>query len=288
LTGTNQVRACFFGFAPGINLQQIRQHRFSFLLFLCWILPLPHRAEAGTFELTPSLYYFHYQEFDTGNRLLNEENGVLPGLKLGFNHAVNGGIIQSRVSYFSGEVDYDGQTQSGAPHETDTSARLIKLGLKWISRDTATIPGQFFLGFQYWNWDRDIQTNNGVLGLHEVYTWNELELGIKFESEQNQYARYWLDISALYVFNPQVEVSLPSSKVNLDLGQEPGFRVRAGKTWGNDDGLSSSFSLFAEYWEFGRSDAVFTDDFFGQTAFLVEPRSESFHSGMEFIVIYSF
>lgn len=249
---------------------------------------MTHQAEAGTFELTPSVYYFQYQEFDTCNRLLNEENGVLPGLKLGFNHAANGRIIQSRISLFSGEVDYDGQTQSGAPHETDTSTRLINLGLKWILRDAATIPGQLFLGFQYWDWDRDIQTNNGVLGLHEVYTWSELELGVKFESEQKQYSRYWLDISALYVLNPQVEVSLPSSKVSLELEQEPGLRIRAGTTWDNDHDLSSSFSLFAEYWEFGRSDPVFTDDFFGQAAFLVEPRSESFHSGMEFSVIFRF
>ena len=278
----------FLEFVSGKDLQQIRQLRFEYLLFLYLILPLLQRAEASTFEITPSLYYFQYQEFDTGNQLLDEEKGVIPGLKLSFNHSFSSGTIQSHASYFSGEVDYTGQTQSGAPHETDTTERLIKLGLKWIPHDTAGIPGRLFLGFQYWNWDRDIQTNKGVLGLHEVYTWNELELGLRFESEQSQHARYWLDISALYVFNPQVEVSLPSSQVNLALGQEPGLRIRVGKNWIKDESLFGSINLFAEYWEFGRSDSVFTDDFFGQPAFLVEPRSKSFHTGLEFSITVNF
>lgn len=252
------------------------------------VLLLPQWVYADSFELTPALYYFHYEEFDTNDRLLDKETGVIPGLQLGLDRSIQRGIFQSRAAFFSGEVDYDGQTQAGFPHETDTSTRLIKLGLKWISGDMTAIPARFFLGFQYWDWDRDIQTRNGVLGLHEVYTWSELALGLKFESEQNRYAHYWLDISALYILNPKVAVFLPSSKLSLALGREPGFRVRAGKTWNNDDGMTNSFSLFAEYWEFGRSDPVFTDDFFGRAGFLVEPRSESFHSGIEYSLTFRF
>lgn len=255
---------------------------------LCLILPLSQLAYADTIEVTPSLYYFQYQEFDSGNRVLDEEKGLLPGLKLVFNHSVSGGIIETHGSFFSGEVDYKGQTQSGAPHVTDTSERLIKLGLKWRPNETESIPGRLFLGFQYWDWDRDIQTRNGVLGLHEIYTWNELELGLKFESEIKQHSGYWLEISAFYVFNPKLELLLPSSNLNLNLGQEPGFRIRAGKTWGNTDGLYGSFNLFAEYWEFGRSNTVFTNDFFGQAAFLVEPRSESLHTGLELSINFQF
>lgn len=262
-------------------LKQIRKRRYKHLFFLCLVCSLSFRAYADVFAVTPALRYFQYQEFDQDNRLLSEEKGVLPGLKLGFDHPVGNGIVESHIAFFESEIDYNGQTQSGEPHETDTGTRLTSLGLKWLSVNQARISGRLFLGYRYWNWDRDIQANNGVLGLHEVYTWHEFELGLRFESEKNQHHSYWLDLSAMYVINPNVEISLPSSKVNLSLGNEPGFRIRAGKEWTRNERQKLSFTLFAEYWEFGRSDTVFTDDFFGQSAFLVEPRSESFHTGLE-------
>lgn len=289
ISGTNRVRACYYdGYNTKRDLKLVRHWLLRGIGLLCLTFPLPQLAHANSFEVSPTLYHFRYREFDSSNRELNEEKGLLPGLKLGINHSVSGGIIEAQGSFFSGEVDYDGQTQSGAPHQTDTDERLVKLGLKWILNETESIPGRLFLGFYYWDWDRDIQTRNGVLGLHEVYTWYELELGLKFESKAVRHSNYWLDISALYVFNPNLEVYLPSSKLNLDLGQEPGFRIRAGKTWGDNESLQGSFNLFAEYWEFGRSDTVFTDDFFGQSAFLVEPRSESFHTGIELSFTFLF
>ena len=265
-------------------MKPVGQQRFKYLLLLCFILSLPYRDDANAFEFTPSLYYFQFQEFDPDNRLLVEEKGVLPGLKIGFDHAVGNGSIGTQLSFFSGEIDYNGQTQFGAPHDTDTRERLINLGLRWSSGQLTAIPGRLFLGFRYWDWDRDIQTNNGVLGLHEVYTWNELELGLTFESGPNRNSAYWLELSALYVFDPHMELILPSSRVDFELGQEPGLRVRAGKRWERNERLYTSFNLFAEYWEFGRSKPVFTDDFFGQSTFLVEPRSESFHSGLELTI----
>ena len=250
-------------------------------MLLCLIFSLSPRAYADAFTLTSTLRNFQYQEFNRDNRLLNEEKGILPGLELGFDRPVGSGVIQWHVAIFEGEVDYNGQTQSGESHETDTSTQLTSLGLKWLSIDKAGLPGRLFMGYQYWNWDREIQPNNGVEGLHEVYTWHELELGLRFESKKYQNHYYWLDLSAMYIFNPNMEISLPSSKVNLGLGNEPGVRIRAGKEWNWNHNLEVSFNLFAEYWEFGRSNTVFTDDFFGQSAFLVEPRSESFHTGLE-------
>jgi len=282
------VPVFYNGFNAKRDLKLVRHRLFRGIWLLCLTLPLPQLAYADTFEVTPSLYYFQYQEFDSGHRALNEEKGLLPGLKLGFNHSVSDGIIKVQGSFFSGEVDYTGQTQSGAPHQTDTSERLIKLGLKWIPNETESIPGRLFLGFHYSDWDRDIQTRNGVLGLHEIYTWYELELGLKFESEALQHTGYWLDLSVFYVFDPNLELFLPASNVDFKLGQEHGFRLRAGKKWGNTDDLYGSVNLFAEYWEFGRSNTIFTDDFFGQSAFLVEPRSESFHTGLEFSITVKF
>jgi hypothetical protein len=51
--------------------------------------------------------------------------------------------------------------------------------------------------------------------------------------------------------------------------------------------MTTAISVFTEYWEFGRSNTVFTTDFFGSSGFLTEPDSQSFHTGIEFSFIFN-
>ena len=143
-------------------------------------------------------------------------------------------------------------------------------------------PFGLFFGFQHWQWDRNIRTKNNVLGLHEVYSWGEMEAGLRLESEANLQTLLWLEISALYTFNPNMEIDLDTSKPKLDLGERPGFRLRAGKTWKENQNNTYSFNLLVEYWSFERSNTLFVNDFFGQAAFITEPTSETVNTGLEF------
>ncbi|MFV2031566.1 MAG: hypothetical protein ACC663_03635 [Gammaproteobacteria bacterium] len=263
-----------------------RLGRHFFLSGLIW-LP-PSLLYADDLVLTPTLYFFNYQEFNQNNQLLDKEQGAIPGLRLSFNPVQRAENLRAHVSLYGGRVDYTGQTQLGVPHETETIEQLINFGVTLDPGYQSAFLDNIFFGFQYWNWDRDILTRNNVLGLHENYSWFELELGLSLESRDNPSSSYWLSLSAFRTLGPKMKLKLPSSSVTLDLGSKPGFRLRAGKKWGNSRGWLSSVNLLVEYWEFGRSNSVFTDDFFGQSGFVTEPRSETRHSALEFMIRYGF
>ena len=261
----------------------------SLALLLFIFLPIK-LAIANALEVTPTLYFFNYQEFDQNDVLLDKEQGVLPGIKLSYADVTERDTLKFNASLYGGRVDYDGQTQSGIPHQTETDEQLFKLGISYFQHRVIHFPGLFFAGLHYWYWDRDIQTRNNILaggpvqGLHELYSWYETELGLKFISDSS----YWLELSVMYNFNPKMELFLPSGDVAFKLKSRPGYRIRAGKTWANNASMTTNISLFAEYWEFGRSEPVSVADFFGSPNDLFEPDSETFNSGLEFSFIYKF
>jgi hypothetical protein len=232
--------------------------------------------------ITPLLYSFNYQEFNQTNQLLDKETGLLPGLQLAYSHERNNDMIRVQVMLAEGEVDYDGQTQGGTPHTTDTKTQLFRIATHLYSDQFDLLGARFFFGLQHWRWDRDILTRNNVLGLHEIYTWNEMEIGLRYESTTDMLSSNWLEVSGFYTFNPNMDIVLPSGKYELDLGKEPGLRLRAGRTWTGKNHLDLSLSLFLEYWQFGRSNTIYVNDFYGSPALLVEPRSESLHTGIAF------
>lgn len=254
---------------------------FAFLL----VLLLTYRfTYANTLEIAPALYIFKYQEFDQNDQLLDKEEGVMPGVRLAYGNLTKNDSLRLDAAFYGGRVDYTGQTQSGTPHQTDTDEQLVKLGISYLQHEVTLFRGLLFAGLHYWYWDRDILARNGVQGLHERYTWYETELGLKFTSESS----YWLELSAMYNFRPRMVLFLPSSEVRFNLQSRPGYRVRAGKTWDNRQDITTTLSLFAEYWEFGRSNTVFTNDFFGSSGFLTEPDSKTFNSGLEFSFVFNF
>ena len=55
----------------------------SLALILFIFLPIK-LAIANTLEITPTLYFFNYQEFDQNDVLLDKEQGALPGIKLSY------------------------------------------------------------------------------------------------------------------------------------------------------------------------------------------------------------
>jgi len=237
-------------------------------------------AYADFFEVTPTLYAFDYREFDQSNRLLDKEQGLLSGAKFSGRHEYGNGNLNIHAALYGGSVDYTGQTQSGIPHQTDTDTRLFNIGFRLDLVQTTSIPVQLFLGLQHWRWDRDILTRNNVQGLHEIYSWEEAELGARFDWAIARQSSMWIETSGLYVINPQMDLELPASDLSFHLGAESGYRLRTGiSLQGNS--VSLSVNAFVERWEFGRSNTIFTNDFFGSSAYLTEPASKSFHSGLE-------
>ena len=83
------------------------------VLLLASVWLLPNLLFASNLELTPTLYYFNYHEFDQSNRLLDKEQGVLPGIRLSFNPVQQAEDIKAHVSLYGGRVDYTGQIKTG-------------------------------------------------------------------------------------------------------------------------------------------------------------------------------
>ena len=58
------------------------RRQYDSLALMLFIFLTANTADANTFEVTPTLYFFNYQEFDQNGALLNIEEGVIPGIKL--------------------------------------------------------------------------------------------------------------------------------------------------------------------------------------------------------------
>jgi len=257
-------------------------------LFLFFIFFIINDTNASSFEISPVIYYFDYEEFNTFDVTLDKEEGYLPGIKFKFSQPVNSNRLIIYTSLYDGTVDYTGGTQSGLKHTTRTNEQFFQLGFELVTKKIKPIPGQFIFGIRHFHWDRDILDNNNILGLHEIYTWNELSIGLTFTTDILNDSYYWASITALHTFNANIEVFLENTSENLKIDNNPGFRIHAGKSWLQNKHVSYSVSIITEYWEFGRSNSIFTDDFFGSSVFLTEPRSESLHTGLEFSYAYHF
>jgi len=243
---------------------------------------------ASSLEVMTSLYHFNYKEFDTTGELLDKETGFIPGIKLQYSTSLKHDEISLYMSIHDGQVDYSGETQNGTPHRTKTNQQLFKAGVQLKSRKSSAFPARLLFSYTYNIWDRDILTTNNVLGLHERYTWDEFSLGLNFQGDINSNSFYWADFSTLLIYDPKMLVYLENGNKTLRLGVNIGVRLLAGKTWMINNSNSFSASLSTEYFEFGRSNSIFTDDFFGQSVFITEPRSESFHSSMNIAYSYHF
>ena len=77
-------------------------------------------ATAIEMGVSADLMYFNYAEFDTSGETLNTEIGFLPGITVSAVHPFRAINNTFEFSLYDGRVDYDGQTQSGQPHQTET------------------------------------------------------------------------------------------------------------------------------------------------------------------------
>jgi len=254
-------------------------YKVLFILSLFIVGPSNLHADSPNFDVTASLLNFGYEEFSTTGRSLNRETGFLPGVKLRYYYKMDNLLILPLLSLYEGRVDYIGSTQSGQPHTTQTIESITSYGLD-ILINQSTRHLKTLIGFRNWRWDRDILTRNGILGLHELYSWTELIMGVRVTTDNIDSSFYAGNFSLIYIINPKMKVFLPNSSETLTLGEKPGVRLSFGKKWIFTK-TDLDLTLYVEYWEFGRSNSVFTNDFFGNSALITEPDSKSLHRGIE-------
>jgi len=246
---------------------------------LCMSLP----AQAAIdWRLGADVQSFDYRETVDG-RLLDQETGWLPGLiaDLEWNHGLWSLIPE--VAWYRGQVDYDGQTQAGQPHQTDTDTQLLHFGLAAAYR-LPIEPGQWRLtaGVHRRQWDREIRAHDGVAGLNEYYRWYEGSLGLQLELPDDTRGPWQLQLQYLRILAPELKAT-PSGydPLRLDLGEQHGWR--AGIRLPLWQTVSGQWSLepYWERWRFGRSDPrPLTQNGVPTGWLVVEPDSLSNHWGL--------
>ena len=252
-------------------------------LWLISLLACSMPGFAGDFRAYPFVHYFDYTEYDDNGDFLDGETGWLPGFGVSYADTRDAHGLRARFELAGGTVDYDGQTQTGIPHETDTDTTLYRFGLDY----EYTLPAErirLIAGADYVAWDRDIQPNynplvGGVVGgLFEEYRWWELHAGVDAVLYDRNRHNWSARLEALYIADPQMTV-VDLGNAKLYLGEEPGYRVTGRYLYQRPDDWSVGVEAYWEEWEFGRSDNVVAGPFV-----IFEPRSETQHRGIRLIV----
>ena len=226
------------------------------------LLALPTTAGAVDMRIAAELMHFDYEETDLLGNVLNQETGYIPGLTLSASQRYR--IIDNTVelSVYDGKVDYDGQTQAGQPHRTTTEQTIVRVlyRLGWSPQGT---EGAFY-GKAYWQqWDRDIQPNNGVLGLFERYQWWSLEAGVQIPFIKQQRRSLLLELGVLTTQSGTIMIDLTDAGFGnntLELGDGYGFSGELKFTVMRSAHSSFHASANVRSWEFGRSNSKTISD----------------------------
>jgi len=242
------------------------------ILFFILLIPSQHVYADLNISIAPGLAYFHYEEFDENKNTLNKETGFIPGISLSLQHSQH----SLGTHIFDGDVDYDGQTQAGSPHKTDTDESLYYLFYRYnfLNHDNDSL---FFIGANYQLWQRFIKANNGVNSLYEEYSWWHIEAGIQLEKILKNNSKIKFEFAGLRTFNGNIMIDLQNfgyGEANLDLGSKNGIRSLLALNFETDNSLMFSIGVEHKYWEFGKSNTTTLSNGTNSISIL-EPDSES-------------
>ncbi|MDT8282353.1 MAG: hypothetical protein RQ982_05995 [Gammaproteobacteria bacterium] len=252
--------------------------KISLCVFFALVITTPALADIAV-DVSARLLNFHYEEFDQSGETFNKENGIIPGLSIATSKALSNFTNTISIEAYDGQVDYDGQTQVGAPHSTNTDETLYRLfyKLNWSPEESRfAIYGR--VAWQQWN--RDILSMDNVSGLFERYRWWTLEAGISAILFENDADKWQFELGASKVSNGTIKVDLERfgyGKPELDLGDGHGIsgllKYQHQITYRDNIGLAVEH----RYWTFGRSNSKTLSNNI-ETITITEPRSVTNHS----------
>lgn len=234
----------------------------ALLVLLAPLVALAQPAKGSEVNFAGSALHFGYQEFDDAGKLLDREDGFIPGMKLGLSHTSGKWVVAGDFSFHGGDVIYTGQTNSGIPISTDTKQNIADIAIRteyWINNPHSLNFALYFgAGYHYWN--RNIQpavTSGGapVSGLLEIYTWWTGFLGLKAEIYQSDSSRWLLDARLVQTIKPEIAIDFNGQYENtsLALGEKLGVRLSLPSSYPINQTTRLSIEPFAETYELGRS-----------------------------------
>ncbi len=182
-------------------------HRQLALMGLSCLVAVP--LYAAPLEINGGVEQFVWEEFDGGGDKLLKESGQRLFIGLEAEKEVSDRWTYGfRGRIYSGTVDYDGQTSTGASHPTETDYDGLAI--------TADFTGRFIGSDGYYSdlglrlgvggetWRRHILPNNGVIGYTEEYVVVFGKLGLAYIPEQGLFG----EAGAKYPFSIDEDVDL--------------------------------------------------------------------------------
>jgi hypothetical protein len=202
-----------------------------------------------------SLLRFDFREYaDTGEPLVREL-GVLPGLIAGVGQTIGRWRWSAELSWYSGAVDYDGQTQSGAAFSTTSDATAA--GIRARALHPLDPAGRLAagVGFGYRQWQRKIRGRADVSGLEERFATGEVSVDARVSVLRSQAADVDLDLQLAWPVGPQLKTDFGSryDPRTLMLGPRLATRVSLPAAWAVAPGSRIVVEPGFEAWGFGRS-----------------------------------
>ena len=256
--------------------------RVSGYFFICYFPTLPLLAET-TVDASIKALRFDYEEFDQSGTSLNRETGFIPGISLYISKTKGELTSLISVELYDGQVNYDGQTQSGTPHLTNTDETLHRVlyKLNWSpENNNSSIYGKV----AWQQWDRNILPANNISGLFEQYQWWAFELGFLATLFESNSDKWQFEFGVSKINNGTINIDLNQQgfgQPELELGDGNGVSVALIYQHKLSDRNKIGLSLLHQRWTFGRSNTQTISN--GTLSFdIVEPRSVSNHSIISF------
>jgi hypothetical protein len=257
----------------------------------------PARADPvkGFGEVRLGLMHFDYAEHDPAGVVLDRENGWVPSLT--GEAELHGEKLFGRamLRLAKGTVAYDGHAQStdptvdGLPVQTDSDATFLQGEVQfggWVD-DAKHVALFGAVGAR--RWDRDILgttiiSRAGVPtpigGLSEVYTWWELQAGLRWTFLEQAGTTWDADVRVVRTAGASIDVDLTPfvgtpTTASMDLASRTGWRLGSSfRRQLHPNGLFLVASAWAEGYAFGKSDV---NPIFG----IYEPDSKTTNFGLE-------
>lgn len=217
---------------------------------------------ATEITLTPevglSTLRFNYVEYADTGRVLDTEQGGMPGLTLKLEVKQLGWVLEGVGSYHQAQVSYTGETNFGVPYNTHTDEKIgdvaVRVG-RWFDTQYPVMP---FAGIGYRRWDRDILPAT-LGGLFESYHWKYAWIGAKVLLSKEATAMHVLDIGLLKPIHPKMAIDFKGA-FNASPQVFPEARLGLRLLLSSKIPITQEINLviepYGEYWELGRSPLV--------------------------------
>jgi hypothetical protein len=248
----------------------------------------PPLLTGSTWEIGFEYNYLEYEEREGGRKFMEEE-GSLFGLGTAWtSHHPSGLMLRVATGFVGGELDYDGQTQSGVPLTADTEDFIWKIrGLIGYDYDLPDFVLTPYTGIGYRYWNDDIGGPGGYeREVEYLYTPIGIETAAPLGDEwiwgvRGEYDLFWGgEVKAHF---SDVHGGLNNPTVDQDDGYGARGAVYLKRRLRN---VSLGLEIFIRYWDIDRSDEDIVTLYGAPIGVSWEPKNETTVTGFQISLLF--